>query len=206
MTFLVQHWLGNMGMPRRYPDYLPSDGFTTLNTTSTIGSFVLGASLLPFIWNIFRSLRYGEVLTADDPWGYVNSLEWATSFPATAAQLHLPAPDPLRTARLRTAPPPHDQTDARRSPPDRHWRALSLLEANAQVGPRDDAGADQARVSRQRVVVLAGGCATSGSGAHRWATSAIGTAGTHLATITSPKTKYRSGAVARMLKLVIKQQ
>ena len=34
-TFLVQHWLGAKGMPRRYADYLPSDGFTTLNTIST---------------------------------------------------------------------------------------------------------------------------------------------------------------------------
>ncbi len=81
LTFLVQHWLGNMGMPRRYADYLPSDGFTTLNTISTIGAFLLGASVLPFLWNVFRSLRYGEVTTADDPWGYGNSLEWATSSP-----------------------------------------------------------------------------------------------------------------------------
>ena len=80
-TFLVQHWLGNEGMPRRYADYLPSDGFTTLNTISTIGAFVLGASMLPFMWNVFTSYRYGEVVTVDDPWGFGNSLEWATSCP-----------------------------------------------------------------------------------------------------------------------------
>jgi len=51
-TFLVQHWLGAEGMPRRYADYLPSDGFTTLNTISTIGAFILGASTLPFMWNV----------------------------------------------------------------------------------------------------------------------------------------------------------
>jgi cytochrome c oxidase subunit 1 len=80
-TFLVHHWLGNEGMPRRYADYLPTDGFTGLNTLSSIFSFVLGASTLPFIWNVFRSYRYGQVVTADDPWGYGNSLEWATSCP-----------------------------------------------------------------------------------------------------------------------------
>ena len=80
-TFLVQHWLGNEGMPRRYADYLASDGFTTLNTISTIGAFILGASMLPFIYNVFKSYRYGEVVTVDDPWGYGNSLEWATSCP-----------------------------------------------------------------------------------------------------------------------------
>jgi cytochrome c oxidase subunit 1 len=81
LTFLVQHWLGAEGMPRRYADYLPSDGFTTLNTISTVGSFVLGASMLPFLWNVYKSYRYGEIVTADDPWGHGNSLEWATSSP-----------------------------------------------------------------------------------------------------------------------------
>jgi cytochrome c oxidase subunit 1 len=80
-TFLVQHWLGNEGMPRRYADYLPSDGFTTLNTISTLGAYILGASTLPFIWNVFKSYRYGEIVTVDDPWGFGNSLEWATSCP-----------------------------------------------------------------------------------------------------------------------------
>ncbi|MBG9304294.1 cytochrome c oxidase subunit I [Corynebacterium diphtheriae bv. mitis] len=80
-TFLVQHWVGNEGMPRRYADYLESDGFTTLNQISTVFSFLLGVSVIPFIWNVFKSYRYGEIVTVDDPWGYGNSLEWATSCP-----------------------------------------------------------------------------------------------------------------------------
>ncbi|MGO2841942.1 MAG: aa3-type cytochrome oxidase subunit I, partial [Corynebacterium variabile] len=80
-TFLIQHWLGNMGMPRRYADYLESDGFTIYNQISTIGALILGISVIPFIWNVFSSWRYGEIVTVDDPWGYGNSLEWATSCP-----------------------------------------------------------------------------------------------------------------------------
>ncbi|HEY3501428.1 MAG TPA: cytochrome c oxidase subunit I, partial [Actinocatenispora sp.] len=80
-TFLVQHWLGAEGMPRRYADYLPSDGFTALNTVSTLGAFVLGISTLPFVWNVYKSYKAGPVVEVDDPWGYGNSLEWATSCP-----------------------------------------------------------------------------------------------------------------------------
>jgi cytochrome c oxidase subunit 1 len=81
LTFLVQHWLGAEGMARRYGDYLPSDGFTTLNTISTVGAFLLGIATVPFLWNVYHSYRFGEVVTADDPWGHGNSLEWATSCP-----------------------------------------------------------------------------------------------------------------------------
>ncbi|MEV6006000.1 cytochrome c oxidase subunit I [Streptomyces sp. NPDC051976] len=80
-TFLVQHWLGAEGMPRRYADYLAADGFTTLNTISTIGSFLLGLSVLPFLYNVWRTAQYGEKVEVDDPWGYGRSLEWATSCP-----------------------------------------------------------------------------------------------------------------------------
>src|SRR3954464_80329 len=80
-TFLVQHWLGAEGLPRRFADYLPPDGFTTLNTISTIFSFVLGASILPFLYNVVRSWKYGQLALRDDPWGHGNSLEWATSSP-----------------------------------------------------------------------------------------------------------------------------
>ncbi|MGL5823293.1 MAG: aa3-type cytochrome oxidase subunit I [Nocardioides sp.] len=79
-TFLVQHWLGVIGMPRRYADYLPEDGFTHLNQVSTVGSFVLAASTLPFLYNVYLSRR-SPVVEVDDPWGWGRSLEWATSCP-----------------------------------------------------------------------------------------------------------------------------
>jgi cytochrome c oxidase subunit 1 len=80
-TFLIQHWLGVVGMPRRYADYSPADGFTTLNEISSAGAFLLGASTLPFLYNVWKTARRAPKVTLDDPWGYGNSLEWATSCP-----------------------------------------------------------------------------------------------------------------------------
>ncbi|SDE42748.1 cytochrome c oxidase subunit I [Glycomyces harbinensis] len=80
-TFLVQHWLGAEGFPRRYADYQATDGYTTLNMISTVGAFILGLSTLPFIWNLFKSWKAGRVVETNDPWGYGGSLEWATSCP-----------------------------------------------------------------------------------------------------------------------------
>jgi cytochrome c oxidase subunit 1 len=81
ITFLVQHWLGVEGMPRRYADYLASDGFTTLNMISTAGSLVLGASTFIFLWNIYKTQKFAPMVNCDDPWGWGASLEWATSCP-----------------------------------------------------------------------------------------------------------------------------
>ncbi len=79
MTFFVQHFLGLMGMPRRvftYPD-LPNWG--TFNFISTVGAFVMGASVLVLLWNVFYSLRKGEP-AGDNPWE-AWTLEWATKSP-----------------------------------------------------------------------------------------------------------------------------
>ncbi|MFG1701708.1 cytochrome c oxidase subunit I [Nonomuraea sp. M3C6] len=80
-TFLIQHWLGMLGFPRRYADYSPADGFTDLNLISSVGAFILGASTLPFFYNVWKTWRSAPKVTVDDPWGYGGSLEWATSCP-----------------------------------------------------------------------------------------------------------------------------
>ena len=80
-TFLVQHWLGAAGFPRRYADYLPDDGFTALNQISSISSFVLAASTLIFFWNMYVTAKRAPMVEVNDPWGHGCSLEWVTSCP-----------------------------------------------------------------------------------------------------------------------------
>jgi cytochrome c oxidase subunit 1 len=80
LTFLIQHWLGIKGFPRRYADYLATDGFTTMNMISTAGSILLALSMIPFAINVWIT-RKSPMVNCDDPWGYGASLEWATSCP-----------------------------------------------------------------------------------------------------------------------------
>ena len=88
-TFLVQHWLGVEGMPRRYADYLASDGFTDLNIVSSIGAAILGSSMLPFLINVWKTARTAPKVEVDDPWGWGASLEWATSCPPPRHNFHV---------------------------------------------------------------------------------------------------------------------
>jgi cytochrome c oxidase subunit I len=81
MTFLIQHWLGVDGMVRRYADYSEADGWTWQNQVSTVGAIILGASMIPFLFNVWITARKAPRVTVNDPWGYGASLEWATSCP-----------------------------------------------------------------------------------------------------------------------------
>ncbi|MFD1507681.1 cytochrome c oxidase subunit I [Georgenia yuyongxinii] len=80
-TFLVQHWLGVQGMPRRYPDYMPEDGFQLYNQVSSVGAIILAVSTLPFLYNVYKTQRGPRTVFVDDPWGFGQSLEWATASP-----------------------------------------------------------------------------------------------------------------------------
>ncbi len=79
VTFFPQHLLGLDGMIRRIADYSGNAGWAELNFLSTIGAFLIGISVLPFMWNVFVTLRK-PADAGDDPWeGY--TLEWATTSP-----------------------------------------------------------------------------------------------------------------------------
>jgi heme/copper-type cytochrome/quinol oxidase subunit 1 len=79
LTFFPQFDLGLRGMVRRYAVYPSNMGWNTLNMVSSIGAYILGLGVAITLWNIFRSLRKGEI-AGDNPWDG-QTLEWATSSP-----------------------------------------------------------------------------------------------------------------------------
>ena len=79
LTFLVQHALGILGMPRRVYTYPALPGYALLNFISTAGAFLMGASVLLLVYIVRRGLIKGRAAGAD-PWD-AYTLEWATSSP-----------------------------------------------------------------------------------------------------------------------------
>ena len=79
LTFFPMHFLGLQGMPRRIPDY--PDAFHGWNYVASIGSYISGASVLVFLFLVFRTLSSGAKVPAN-PWGEgATTLEWTVPSP-----------------------------------------------------------------------------------------------------------------------------
>ena len=82
LTFGPMHVLGLQGMSRRINTYSSGFGFEFWNLVATIGSYILGASVLYFLWNVYKSKKEAPNLPAPgpDPWD-ARSLEWSIPAP-----------------------------------------------------------------------------------------------------------------------------
>jgi cytochrome c oxidase subunit 1 len=80
-TFLPLFAVGLIGMPRRVFEY--ATNLTGLNDWSSISSFLLGGSILIFLFNFVMSTLFWRERTDDNPWRS-RSLEWQVSTPPPA--------------------------------------------------------------------------------------------------------------------------
>jgi cytochrome c oxidase subunit I len=79
VLFFPMHFLGNQGMPRRYPDYAAA--YAYWNEIASFGYVIMGVGVLVFFANLFWSLLAGR-RAEGNYWGEgATTLEWTLSSP-----------------------------------------------------------------------------------------------------------------------------
>lgn len=78
-TFLIMHWTGLLGMPRRVYTYPAEVGWNFPNLFSSISSFVLAVGIAMVILDIALHFRFGRK-ASPNPW-QGDGLEWALAMP-----------------------------------------------------------------------------------------------------------------------------
>ncbi|BCB07455.1 cytochrome ubiquinol oxidase subunit I [Vreelandella venusta] len=81
-TFLIMHWTGLLGMPRRVYTYEAGSGWEVYNLLSSVSSFVLSAGIAMVLLDIALHFRFGKP-AKQNPWN-ADTLEWANSMPPSA--------------------------------------------------------------------------------------------------------------------------
>ncbi len=80
MTFLIQHWLGLWGMPRRVWTYMDGQGWNISNAISSAGALFMAIGVTTLVVNIIITTKKNKRV-GNDPWEDGRTLEWAIPSP-----------------------------------------------------------------------------------------------------------------------------
>ncbi len=86
MTFIIQHFLGLIGMGRRVYTYPDLPNYTWMNMLSSAGAIFMTVAALILVYNVIVSLLWGEE-AGDNPWD-AWTLEWASTSPPPPENFH----------------------------------------------------------------------------------------------------------------------
>jgi cytochrome c oxidase subunit I+III len=128
-TFFLMHITGLRGMPRRIATYPEGIGWDRLNLLSTLGSYMIAAAVLVFIWDFFRHQKKGP-LAGHNPWGAA-TLEWL--YPAVTPTHNFHA-----IPRITSREPMWDQPELT----ERHPRHLDGILRETHHNRRETVGCD----------------------------------------------------------------
>ena len=78
-TFLVMHWTGLLGMPRRVYTYEAGLGWDTPNLVSSVFSFIMAFGIATLLLDLALHWRHGRKAPLN-PW-HADTLEWASGTP-----------------------------------------------------------------------------------------------------------------------------
>ncbi|KPQ18740.1 cytochrome c oxidase subunit I [Halomonas sp. HL-93] len=81
-TFLIMHWTGLKGMPRRVYAYDTGMGWDVFNLISSMGGFILSVGIAMVLLDIALHFRFGKP-AKHNPWN-ADTLEWANTMPPSA--------------------------------------------------------------------------------------------------------------------------
>lgn len=135
-TFLVMHWTGLLGMPRRVYTYDPGLGWEVPNLVSSIFSFVMAAGIATVLLDFALHFRFGRP-ARQNPWD-ADTLEWATDLPP--APYNFVSLPPVETRHPLWEHPalPRDIAEARHALPHaRHGRRETLGSDPLTGAPRE---------------------------------------------------------------------
>jgi len=141
-TFLVMHWTGLLGMPRRVYTYDAGLGWDTPNLVSSVFSFIMAFGIATLLLDLALHWRHGRKASLN-PW-HADTLEWASGTPPRSYNF-------ASLPRITTRQPLWDQPDL----PETIAAGLHAL-PRASHGRRETLGVDPVSGRVREVIHLPG--------------------------------------------------